>query len=205
MTVTPSPVAPGHGPFHVRGSTYLGVRQHIDHQVPGGFAAVQALLPDNAHKVFASQVFLPVAMYDVLPLLSLTEATALAEKLPHAQSVRQRARVVAQRDIRGLYKLFFKAVSPATAAERLQRAALRYFDFGNVDILKAEPKRTLLEHKGLPRMMLPWYLPMIDGYTAAVLEMAGARNPVTRTEPSKKDGHREGIDTASVRIELSWE
>jgi hypothetical protein len=205
MTVTPSPVVPGQSPFHVRGSTYLGVRDYIDRQVPGGLAAVRTLLPDNAHVIFASQVFLPVAMYDVLPLLPLTEATAIAEKLPYAQSVRQRARIVAQRDITGLYKLFFKAVSPATAAERLQRAAVRYFDFGGLGLGTKGPHRALLEHKGMPRFLLPWYLPMIEGYTAVVLELAGARNPVTRTDTPKKDGHREGIETVSVGIELSWE
>lgn len=166
---------------------------------------MRSFLPDEAHMAFASQVFLPVSMYDVLPLLPLAEATALAEKLPLAQSVRQRARLVAQRDISGLYKLFFKAVSPATAAERLQRAALRYFDFGHVEILEKGPKRSFIEQKGLPRFLLPWYLPMIEGYTAVVLELAGARHPVTKTDAPKKDGHREGIDTVTLGIELSWE
>lgn len=205
MTVTASPVAPGTGPFHVRGSTYVGVRDHIDRHVPGGFAAVRALLPDEAHAVFAAQVFLPVTMYDVLPLVPLTQATAIAEKLPYAQSVRQRARNVAQRDITGLYKLFFKAVSPATAAERLQRAAVRYFDFGRLDIVERGPRRTLVEHQGLPRLLLPWYLPMIEGYTAVVLEIAGARNPVANADLPRKDGHRQGLETVSVRIELVWD
>ena len=205
MTVMPSPVVPGNGPFHVRGSTYVGVRDHIDRHVSGGFAAVRALLPDEAHIAFASQVFLPVSMYDVLPLVPLTEATALAENLPYAQSVRQRARNVAQRDITGLYKLFFKAVSPATAAEKLQRAALRYFDFGHVEILERSARRTLMHHQGLPRLLLPWYLPMIEGYSAVVMEIAGARNPVTKVDLPKKEGHREGLEIASVRIELIWD
>lgn len=204
MAVASSSVAPGRSPFHVRGSTYVGIREHIEQHVPGGFAAVLALLPDEAHVAFASQVFLPVAMYDVLPLLPLTEAVAKAEKIPYAQSTRQRARTVAQRDITGLYKLFFKAVSPATAAERLQRTALRYFDFGEVNILERGPHRTLIEHKGLPRSLIQWYVPMIEGYTSVVLEMAGAKNSVTRTELPKKENFREGIETVSIRIELSW-
>jgi len=204
MAVTSTPLAPGRSPFHVRGSTYVGVREHIELHVPGGFDAVRALLPDDAHRAFASQVFLPVAMYDVLPLLPLTEAVAIAEKVPYVQSIRQRARMVAQRDITGLYKLFFRAVSPGTAAERLQRTALRYFDFGELHILEKGPRRTLLEHKGLPRVMVPWYVPMIEGYTSVVLEMAGAKNPYTRTDQPKKDNFREGIETISIRIELSW-
>jgi hypothetical protein len=182
----------------------VGIRDQIDQQVPGGLAAVLAFLPDDALKAFASQVFLPVAMYDVLPLLPMSEAVAMALNIPHAQSVRLRARMLAQRDITGLYKLFFKAVSPATAAERLQRTAMRYFDFGEVNILEKGPNWTLIEHKGLPRIMLPWYIPMIEGYTSVVLEMAGAKNPLARTDSPKKDNFREGIETISIRIELSW-
>lgn len=161
-------------------------------------------MPDEAHRSYVSQVFLPVAMYDVLPLRTLTEATALAEQLPLSESVRIRARIIAQRDITGLYKFFFKAVSPTTAAERLQRTALRYFDFGDLSIPEKGAKRSILIHKGVPRFILPWYLPMIDGYTAVVLELAGARHPVTRTDPPVRDGEREGIETVTVRIELSW-
>ncbi|MDI3282948.1 hypothetical protein [Polyangium sp. 15x6] len=204
MTVSPPPVPPGKSPFHVRGSTYLGVRSYIDEQIPGGLPAVLAHVPDEAVRAFASQVFLPVAMYDVLPLRPITEATARAEGMSFEESVRGRARIVAQRDIRGLYKLFFKAVSPATAAERLQRASLRYFDFGELEILEKGAKRTLLAQKGMPRFLLPWYLPMIEGYTAVVLEIAGARSPTTRAEPPRRDGEREGLETVSLRIELAW-
>jgi hypothetical protein len=205
MMVTRSPVPPGTSPFHVRGSTYVGIREHIDRSVPGGLVAVRAHLPDDAYRAFVSQVFLPVSMYDVLPIVAITEATAFAENIPHAQSVRQRARMVAHRDINGLYKLFFKAVSPATAADRLQRASLRYFDFGKVDILDKGPKRTLIEHSGLPRMLTSWYTPMLEGYTAAVLEMAGARNSRTKWLLPRKDGQREGIETVAMKIELTWE
>ncbi|MCC6557167.1 MAG: hypothetical protein IT372_29795 [Polyangiaceae bacterium] len=199
-----SPVPPGTSPFHVRGSTYVGVRSYIDARVPGGLSAVLPHLPDEAHRAFSSQVFLPVSMYDALPLRALTEATALAEGLPYAQSVRGRARIVAQRDITGLYKLFFKAVSPARAAERLQRAALRYFDFGGVEILEKAARRSVVVHGGVPRFLVPWYVPMLEGYTAVVLEVAGGRSPAVRTEPPLRDGERAGIETVSLRIELAW-
>lgn len=204
MNATPTPVAPGKSPFHVRGSTYIGIRAHIDEKVVGGLSAVLSLLPDEAHQVFCTQVFLPVATYDALPMRTLTEATALAEGSEYAHSVRKRARVVAQRDISGLYKLLFKAVSPATAAERLQKAALRYFDFGDVTILDKGSKHSIISHGGIPRFIIPWYTPMIEGYTAVVLEIAGARNPAARTEIIKRDGEREGIETVIVRVELSW-
>lgn len=189
----------------MRGSTFRGVRDHIDAEVPGGLSRVLSFLPDEAHRAFSSQVFLPVAMYDALPLIPLTEATALAEGLPYQQSVRQRARRVAQRDITGLYKLFFKAVSPPTAAERLQRAALRYFDFGKLEILERGPKRALIEHSGLPRFFTTWYLPMMEGYTSVVLEIAGAHHPTTRVEPLRRESNRAGLEVVTVRFEMMWD
>jgi len=204
MTVTKAPVTPGTGPFHVRGSTYLGVRSYVDECVPGGMEAVLAVLPDEAHRAFASQLFLPVSFYDVLPVRTLTEAVAVVEGLPHATSVRARARRVAQRDITGLYKLFFKAVSPATAAERLQKASLRYFDFGRLEILERAPKRSVIVARDLPRFITPWYLPMTEGYTAVVMELAGARAPTLRAEAPRREGEREGLETVSVQFELGW-
>lgn len=79
---------------------------------------------------FVSRLFLPVGLYDVLPLRPFTEAIALAEGRPYDESVRDRARTIAQRDIGGLYKLLLRAVSPMTTLDRLPRVAQRYFDFG---------------------------------------------------------------------------
>lgn len=204
MSAIPSPVSPGKSPFHVRGSTYLGVRAHIDERVKGGMDAVLAHLPDEAHRAFSQQVFLPVAMYDALPLRTLTEATALAEGVPFEVSVRARARDVALRDLNGLYKLLLKAVSPATAAEKLQRAALRYFDFGAVDIVERGKNHCVIVQSGVPRFVAPWYCPMVEGYTVVVLEMAGAKGATAQISPPRRDGEREGIETVSVRIELGW-
>lgn len=204
MTLTSLPVRPGQSPFRVRGSTYVGVREWVDERVRGGLPAVLEHISDGDRRDFVSQVFLPVGLYDALPLRPFTEAVALAEGRAYDESVRTRARAVAQRDIGGLYKLLLRAVSPATAIDRLTRVAQRYFDFGAVTTRSAGDRRVEGTHTGMPRVIAPWFTPMLDGYAATVLEMSGARSPRVRFSAPERDGEREGIETVTIRFEVSW-
>lgn len=195
---------PGQSPFHVRGSTYLGIREYIDRHIPNGLPAVLAHLPDTAHREFASQTFLPVAMYDALLIRPYTEATAAVEGKPYAASVTSRAKTIAQRDVAGLYRLLLRAVSPATAAERLQRAALRYFDFGSFAIVETSKQHCTILQSGWPAFLMPWFTAMIEGYAKVVLEAAGGRLVAVSSESPRTEGKQGGIDTVSTRITMSW-
>lgn len=199
-----APLSPGRSPFHVRGSTYVGIREYIDTQLRDGLPAVLAHLPDAAHRDFASQTFLPVTMYDALPIRSLTEAIAMAERVPYSTSVAGRARLVAQRDVAGLYKLLLRAVSPATAAERLQRAALRYFDFGSLSLGEQSREHCVFQQSGWPEVLWPWFAAMLEGYAPVVLAAAGARSSAVSSGLPHIDGRRAGLDTVSFPITLRW-
>jgi hypothetical protein len=188
----------------VRGSTYLGLKEYAEARIPGGFAAVVARLPDTKHRAYAEQVFLPVGLYDLLPLLPLTEAAAQAEGVPYETSVRGRARLIAARDISTLYKQVLRAPSPEDMIERLQRTAQRYFYFGEVTMEVGE-RRAALVQTGMPRPMVAWFVPMFEGYGQVVLEHAGARSPGVRTMPPRRDGEQAGIETVTMRVELSWQ
>lgn len=188
----------------MRGSTYLGIREWVNDRVRGGLPAVLEHISDGDLRDFASQVFLPVGLYDVLPLRPLTEAVALAEGRAYDESVRTRARAVAQRDINSLYKLLLRAISPATAVDRLQRVAQRYFDFGGTSVRSIGERRTEGTNTGMPRFIAPWFTPMLDGYMATILEISGARSPRVRFSAPERDGEREGIETVTIRFEVSW-
>lgn len=188
----------------MRGSTYVGIREYIDTRMRDGLPAVLAHLPDAAHRDFVSQTFLPVTMYDALPIRALTEAIAMAEGVPYSASVSDRARMVAQRDVAGLYRLLLRAVSPATAAERLQRAALRYFDFGTLSIRERSRESCVFQQSGWPEVLLPWFVAMLDGYAPVVLGAAGARSAAVTSGLPHIDGRRAGLDTVSFQITLSW-
>lgn len=57
---------------------------------------------------------------------------------------------------------------------------------------------------GMPRLIAPWFMPMLEGYASTVLEMSGARSPRIRFSAPERDGEREAIETVAVRFEVSW-
>ena len=47
--------APGESPFHVRGSTYLGICEHVKATLPGSMEAVNKAMPAGPHRSFIEQ------------------------------------------------------------------------------------------------------------------------------------------------------
>lgn len=195
---------PGESPFHVRGSTYLGMRAFVDQRVPGGLATVLPRLPDDAHRAFMSQMFLPVAYYDALPIRPISEAIAEAQGVSYVESVRSRGVLVAQRDLGGLYKVLLKVVSPELVAERLQRVALRYVDFGAVEIVSSGTGRSEGRMEQIPAPIAVWLAPMLSGYGTQALRAAGAVAPRVRVEAPVRDGERGGVETVTLRFHFTW-
>src|SRR5262249_60304620 len=98
MTIHPPPhYRPGTSPFRTRGSTYTGYREYVEARIRGGFPAILERLPDDDHRAFAQQVFLPVAWYDALPIAAHAAAAAAAEGASMAESGRARSTMGAQR------------------------------------------------------------------------------------------------------------
>ncbi len=203
--VTSPRFRPGESPFHVRGSTYLGMREYVDKHVPGGIGAVQARLSDDELREFAAQTFLPVSHYDALPIRPISEAIAAVEGIPYGDSVRRRAAMVAERDLKGLYRLLLSVVSPELVAERLQRLGMRYFDFGRVDVVSAAKGRSDAKMSGIPAPLALWLGHMISGYAVVALKAAGAASPRTRVDPPVRDGEVAGVETVTLGFHLSWD
>jgi hypothetical protein len=195
---------PGESPFHVRGSTYHGMREFVERRVTGGLDAVLPHLPDDEHRSFAAQIFLPTSQYDALPIRPISEAIAAAQGLPYYESVRSRGSLVAQRDLGGLYRILLKVVSPELVAERLQRVSLRYFDFGAVEVVDTSKGRSETRMKGIPLPIAMWIGPMITGYATEALKAAGASAPRVRVDAPVRDGERSGVETVMLGIHLSW-
>lgn len=205
MTLRPPPrYRPGTSPFHARGSAFLGFREYVEARVPGGLAAVIPLLPDDEHRAFIQQVFLPVAWYDALPIRAVSEAAAVAEGVRFADSVRTRANFVAHRDLNGLYKLLLRVITPELALDRLQRISSRYFDFGKTEVIGTTKGASEGLHTGIPEPLLSWFTPTVDGYSTAILELAGAKSPRCRFEPPRRDGDKGGVETFTVRFTFAW-
>src|SRR5262245_41310514 len=186
------PFRPGASPFHVRGSVYRGIQTYTKDHFPGGTADLLKLLPDTDLQNFIQQAFSPAGWYDALPIRPITEAMAVAEGHPYFESVRNRSSLLAQRDIKGVYKLLLRAVTPSLAAARLQRISLSYFNFGHAVVRSAGRNRSEGEQTGIPSVLAPWWMAMFDGYASVVLQMAGAHSPQVRFDPPVPQGVRMG-------------
>ena len=198
------PTPPGQSPFHVRGSSYLRMRDYIDQKLPGGIEAVLARLEGAELRQFARQVFLPVSWYDALPLLPLSDAIAAVEGRPYADSVRHRAVLAAESDLSGLYRVLLKVVSPELAIERLQRTLMRYFDFGRIDGMVTTRGRSEGRLSGFPAPLVRWFAPMVTGYAPEVLRAAGAIGARAHVAAPQRVGARLGIETVTLTLHFSW-
>lgn len=200
----PNLPAAGTSPFHARGSRFTGMQKHAKERVAGGLDAVCRHLPDDAHRAFVKQTFLPVGWYDAIPLYAFARAIADAEGRSAEEFLRVRTIEAAQTDMNGLYKLILRVASPELVADRLQRATSRYFDFGKAEVLEASRGRSVGSFSGIPRPVGLWCAAVIPGYATEVLKVAGARMPRCHVDPLEHAGSRETVELVTLRLHLAW-
>jgi len=198
-----SPFEPGKSPFRVKGGVYLATREYHDTRVAGGYAATCEKLASPLRK-FAEQRFVMGGWYDALPLTDLAVAAAHACGVPFHSFVREGGLYQAERDIRGVYRVLLKLVSPESIASRLGKLAGLYFAFGEASAELVSPGRAVATHRGVPALLVPFYLAASEGFTQAALTATGARGVSVRWPPPQEDGARDGVATMTVRLELSW-
>jgi len=193
----------GESPFHTRGSTYIGICDYAKDCLPGGVAAIAAALPAGEHRTFIQQMFVATGWYDALPLRPITEVIAKLEGLSWHDSVRQRARRIANRDLNIFRRVLFKALSPEKVVEKLRLAALQYFDFGETEVLVVEQGRSKFIYRAVPQPIGVWFVPMLQGYASVLIESAGGRDPniAGRLIPV---GRRDGVGLVDVHFEMAW-
>jgi hypothetical protein len=179
------------------------MRDYVKAKVPGGMDAVANALPDGPHREFVRQVFLPVAWYDALPIRPITEIIAKLERRPWEDSVRARAQDTAVRDLTLLHRVLLAASSPERVVEKLQRASLRYFDFGETEILEAERGHSKCVMRGVPQPLGSWFLPMLDGYAGTLIARAGGKEPKVGGRLIPR-GSKDGIGLVDVHVDMSW-
>lgn len=190
--------------FHARGLVYIGSRDYMAEHVPGGVDAVAGALSPQL-RAFLSQLFMANAMYDALPLLTISEAAATLTGVSHSEYVREAAAWRAQRDIRGVYKLLLNVLSAETVALRLPRVAVRLFDFGAVSSKMSSATLCHAEQRGIPRPMAPWFSACVHGFVPTTLGIAGAKNVRIRAVSTTSDGQRGSVETVTLSYEFSWD
>ncbi len=196
---------PGGSPFHCKGLVYQGARAHYEKMIPGGLAAMRSWLDNEALHEFWDRDFLAGAWYDALPIVELSRAAAHAAGIPHLTLVKENARVVAERDINGVYKFLLRLASADMVVKRLPRAALQYFNFGETREEQLEERVFTATQTGIPAHMGPWMSACISGFAPVALAAAGAKNVRVRNVVSGVMGQREGIDLVEIRIQIAWD
>jgi hypothetical protein len=197
--------APGEGPFHVKGTAYIGLLGHYGGRVPGGIDAIVAQFgKDEPLIAFFKQRFLSSAWYDVGPstLLSLVAANLLG--VPHLDLLRQQARAQAERDIGGVYRLVLKLAKPEMVMARLPVAATRYFDFVRAEVREIRPKCWESIAHGVPELARPAYQAGTEAFVVRALELSGAAEVKHRWSPPEAEGQAHGVDIVGLRREVSW-
>jgi hypothetical protein len=111
---------------------------------------------------------------------------------------------MANRDLRGIYKLIVSVASVEMVVERLPGLSLRYFDFGQADGKMTGDKSFEATRSGIPIMLADWFAVATTGFVPFALGVAGAKDVRVRASPHVSDGHAHGVALVRTKFEISW-
>ncbi len=178
--------------------------------MPGGVDAVRQALADaqqhDAARLFAERI-VAGGWYPVMPILPSAVAAARLRKMPVAQHVRENAVWVAERDLRGVYKVILGLASVEAVASRLGGLSMRYFDFGGSETRKLKPARggaIESDRVGIPAPLAAWFTWCVEGFVPVALKLAGAKSVEVRATPPRPDGVAHGMPTVRLSFEIAW-
>jgi hypothetical protein len=196
--------APGEGPFHAKGTIYMGLLASTDARCPGGTTAVIDALEDDRLRAFFGQHFLAASWYDLLPLLPFSQTAARVAGVAYGPYAKEGARFQAARDIHGVHRFFLKLASPRMVADRLPRLMMQYFDFGRAEGTSTGDKSHTVTGRRIPEPLCGWLSTVIEGFVPAAMQHAGARSIVARTDTPQPDGTAHGVALVRTQLHLTW-
>lgn len=198
----PLPILAGTSPFQIKGLSFLTIIEEANQHVPGGFAALRESLTDRTLVRFFEQTFLAMSYYDALPMLPLSIAYSRMRGIPFAGSVRERAVLRAQHDLK-IYRSLLRVLSPELVFAGLARVFPRYFSFSRATSNRIEPRRWEILVTELPAMLAPWFVHMAEGYLGEVLRAAGVK-PSIEIVSMTPLSNPPGIEPVEIHFEISW-
>jgi hypothetical protein len=199
--------APGESPFHAKGLVFTGARDYYEATVPGGMAALLARIEstgDTPLADFLRKPFVAGGWYDTLPILAMSATAARLRQMPHAQLVRENAAWLAERDLRGVYRMVLALMSIEAVATRLSKLSMQYFDFGSAESRKIGDRTVESVRSGIPGPLASWFIFAADGFVPVALRMAGAKTVSIRHGHPRPDGMVQGCPAVQIRFELEW-
>jgi hypothetical protein len=197
------PTPPGTSPFCVKGHVYLKMQEDIASSV-GIDRVFEHVKNSAAVRAYFAQRFLAGSWYDAFPLMPVAMGHARASGAPLYSFLRDKGRVIAQKDAPGIYRALLRLASPSLVVERLPKLASRYFDFGTSDVERVGERSYRSIQRGVPELLVPLIAATTEGFVAQSLVLAGGANATARYVSSETDGAKQGYATMAVVLAIGW-
>jgi len=197
-------VAPGSGPFHIKGLVLHGLLEYVTQNVPGGPARVIDGIADPLIREYMKRSFLAASRYDIIPFLHTLAAAANVLCMPTSRFVAEHGAWQAERDVSGVYRLLLKVASPETVAKRLGLAWARYFDFAHLDVLSVTPGCVVLGVRQMPAVLVPWYKIAARAAGDTIIRLAGATDIKVGFTHLEPDGESAGFPLRRFELRRTW-
>jgi hypothetical protein len=169
-----------------------------------GLDAFLASLPDEPLRDFVRQPFLAGVRYDIFPFLPLSQALARKLGTRFDAYVRQTTAAQARYDATHVYKTIFDTRSPEELAAKVPRFNTQIYDFGTFHGFLPEPNHFVVDFRGIPKFIEPWFGPMHVVYAEESLRIIGAREVTMLSHVIDDAGTKDGYPLVSYRTELKW-
>jgi hypothetical protein len=153
---------------------------------------------------FASQMFVPLAWYDLMPVLEISKAVAATAQVSHAEYIRREAAWLGEQNMRGVYKLLLKLSSPEAVCKRFASIYSQLYDFGGVQTVDVQENAVSACAFGIPESLADWWMRATDAYLGVVLTAAGAKNPKIIWKALEPDGMLCGVALVRIPSTTVW-
>lgn len=200
----PLPILAGMSPFQIKGLSFLTIIEEANQHVPGGFAALRESLSDRSLVRFFEQTFLAMSYYDALPVIPLSIAYSRLRGIRYGDSVRERAELRAQHDLK-IYRSLLRGLSPDQMFGGLSRVFPRYFSFGRAAPRCLQPGHWELVVTEIPALLAPWFAHMAMGYIGEILRAAGVAKPVIDVVSMTPLSTPPGLEPVELSFEIHWD
>ena len=188
----------------MKGLVYIGAREFYAKRLAGGLEALRAQLVNPDVIAFWDQPFVASSWYDLYPLMAINQAASRLAGLPYTDLVTENARCIAQRDIRGVYKLLLNVASPELVARRLLVVALDYLDFGQSKGEFVRPKVFRATQLRVPAPFSAWMKATVHGFVPVAMGTAGAQDVQIETQIQGSHVQTSGSRVVEIVHEISW-
>jgi hypothetical protein len=198
-------IAPGAGPFRIKGSAYKGHLEYVERYVPGGVARMLEGFRDKRQAAYFEQPFTYSSFYDLFPLVAAGHVAGRQAGLSFTQFVRVRARYQAERDLEGIHRVLMSLATPYMAIDRLPNVLTQYMTpLGDSIVEHLSTGGVRMQRRQLPRIVARWFQLVFEAYTEVVLQRSGAKTVVVRSTVDEGDKPLMGYETIRYRCEALW-